>query len=59
MLFRSVQSLILASMLIIIGVQSLVVGMQADLISANRKLLEDIQYHVRNLDYEREKKREK
>ncbi len=54
-----VQSLILASMLIIIGVQSLVVGMQADLISANRKLLEDIQYHVRNLDYEREKKREK
>ncbi|MCD7763339.1 MAG: glycosyltransferase [Lachnospiraceae bacterium] len=49
-----VQSLILASMMIILGVLTFVVGLQADVISANRKLLEDIQYHVRKLDYENE-----
>ncbi|MCC8138017.1 MAG: glycosyltransferase [Clostridiales bacterium] len=49
-----VQSLILASMMIVLGVLTIVVGLQADVISANRKLLEDIQYHVRKLDYENE-----
>ncbi len=49
-----VQSLILASMLIILGVMSFIVGMEADIISANRKLLEDIQYHVRKIDYDNE-----
>ncbi len=49
-----VQSLILASMMIVLGVLTFVVGLQADVISANRKLLEDIQYHVRKLDYENE-----
>ncbi|MCD7715794.1 MAG: glycosyltransferase family 2 protein [Lachnospiraceae bacterium] len=49
-----VQSLILAAMMIILGVLTFVVGLQADVISANRKLLEDIQYHVRKLDYENE-----
>lgn len=38
------QSLILAAMLIIIGSQTFVTGLQADIISANRKLLEDIQF---------------
>lgn len=47
-----VQSLILAVCLILIGVQTIVVGLQADLIAANRKLLEDIQYHVRKMDYD-------
>ena len=45
------QSLILASMLIIIGIQAGVIGLLADVISANRKLLEDIQYHIRKIDY--------
>lgn len=45
------QSLILASMMIIVGVQCGIIGMQGDIIAANRKLLEDIQYRVRKLDY--------
>ena len=44
------QSLILASMMIIIGVQTAIVGLQGDIISANRKLLEDIQYRLRNME---------
>jgi glycosyltransferase involved in cell wall biosynthesis len=47
-----IQSLILSSMMCIIGVLVIIVGLQADLIAANRKLLEDIQYHVRKLDYD-------
>ncbi len=46
-----VQSLILASMLIVIGVQTFMLGLQADIISANRKLLEDIQYRVKKLEF--------
>lgn len=46
-----VQSLILSSMLIMLGVMTGVVGLLADVISANRKLLEDIQKRVRKLDY--------
>ncbi|WP_283680832.1 glycosyltransferase family 2 protein [Parablautia sp. Marseille-Q6255] len=51
-----VQSLILASMLIILGVMTIIVGLQGDIIAANRKLLEDIQYHVRKLDYDNQEK---
>lgn len=46
-----VQSLILASMLIIIAVLAGVIGLLAELISANRKLLEEVQYEVRRLNY--------
>lgn len=46
-----VQSLILAVMLIIIGVQTALLGMQADVISANRKLLEDIQFRIKKLEF--------
>ena len=49
-----VQSLILASLLVMVGVQTIVAGLQADVISANRKILEDIQYHVRKMDYDKE-----
>lgn len=52
------QSLILASMMIILGVMTGIVGLQADIIAGNRKLLEDIQYHVRKLDYDGTKKRD-
>lgn len=45
-----VQSLILACMMIIIGVQTAIVGLQGDIISANRKLLEDIQYRVKCIE---------
>lgn len=46
-----VQSLILASMLIIIAVLCGVIGLLGDVISANRKLLEEIQFEVRRMDY--------
>lgn len=51
-----VQSLILSSMLLIIGFLTIVMGLQADTIAANRKILEDIQYRVRKMDYEKEQK---
>lgn len=57
-----IQSLIFASTLIMLGFMTFVVGLQADVIANNRKLLEDIQYRVRRLDYgegEREKEIEK
>lgn len=44
------QSLILASMMIIIGVQAAIVGLQGDIIAANRKLLEDIQFRTKNIE---------
>lgn len=47
-----VQSLILASILIMMGFMTIIIGLQADIIAANRKILEDIQYHVRKLEYE-------
>lgn len=51
-----IQSLIFASMMIILGVMTGIVGMQADIIAGNRKLLEDIQYHVRKMDCEKKEK---
>lgn len=53
-----VQSLIFASMMVIIGVQTIVVGLLGDVISANRKVLQDVQYHMRKLDYDRESSKE-
>lgn len=46
-----IQSLILASMLIIIAVLCSVIGLLGDVISANRKLLEEIQFELRRMDY--------
>lgn len=46
-----IQSLILASMLITISVLCGVIGMLGDVISANRKLLEEIQFELRKMDY--------
>lgn len=46
-----IQSLILASMLIIIAVLCEVIGLLGDVISANRKLLEEIQFELRRMDY--------
>ena len=49
-----IQSLILGSTMIMVGVLILVIGLLADLMAKNRKLLEDIQYHVRKLDYDKD-----
>lgn len=46
-----IQSLIFAAVLVMLGFQTGVIGLQADIIAANRKLLEDIQYRVRRMDY--------
>ncbi len=47
-----VQSLILATSLILIGVQTFVIGLLSDNIASNRKILEDVQYHVRRMEVE-------
>ena len=47
-----VQSLILASILLGIGFQTMLVAFLADLLAVNRRLMEDIQYRVRALDSE-------
>lgn len=47
-----VQSLILACTLLIIGFITFVIGMLADVIAANRKILEDTQYHVKKQMYD-------
>lgn len=49
-----VQSLILCALLLLVGFQTIVMGLQADTIAANRKILEDIQYRVRKMDYDHE-----
>lgn len=46
-----IQSLILASMFIIIAVLCGVIGLLGDVIAANRKLLEEIQFELRRMDY--------
>lgn len=45
-----VQSLILASTLLMLGFMTYIVGIQAEVIAANRKILEDIQYRIRKFD---------
>lgn len=47
-----VQSLILACTLIIIGFLTGMIGLVGDIMAANRKILQDVQYHVRKVEYE-------
>ena len=47
-----VQSLILGCTLIIIGFLTFMIGLVADVIAANRKILQDTQYHARRAEYE-------
>jgi glycosyltransferase involved in cell wall biosynthesis len=47
---RHLQSLLFAGVFLIVGVQVLLIGLLADVISANRKLLEDLLYRVRSLE---------
>ncbi|MGH9308559.1 MAG: glycosyltransferase family 2 protein [Vicinamibacterales bacterium] len=47
---RYIQSLIFSAVLMIVGFQVMLIGLLADVISANRKLLEDLVYRVRSLE---------
>ncbi len=47
-----IQSLILAAVLLLLGFQTIITGLLADVIASNRKILEDVQYHVRRMDYD-------
>lgn len=49
-----VQSLLLAVTLILLGAMITIVGLQADVIAANRKMLEDIRYEVKKATYGKE-----
>ncbi|MGA2720791.1 MAG: glycosyltransferase family 2 protein [Bryobacteraceae bacterium] len=53
-----VQSLILAAILIIVGFQVMLIGLLADLLSCNRKLLEEVIYRVRKMEITGEAHRE-
>jgi glycosyltransferase involved in cell wall biosynthesis len=44
------QSLILSAVLLIVGFQVALIGLVADVISGNRKLIEDVLYRVKNLE---------
>ena len=47
------QSLMLACTLLIIGFMTFVIGLLADVISANRKILEDVQYRIKRTEYKK------
>jgi hypothetical protein len=53
-----VQSLILSAVLMIVGFQVVLIGLVADVISGNRKLLEDLLYRVRRMELERPDRRQ-
>ncbi|MEW5767365.1 MAG: glycosyltransferase [bacterium] len=48
--YGHIQSLILAAVLLITGFQVMLIGLLADVISANRKLIEDILYRVKGME---------
>ena len=51
---KHVQSLILAAILLIAGIQIILTGVIADLINSNRSLMEDVSYRLRRLEKGRE-----
>lgn len=53
------QSVILAAILLIVGFQVILIGLVADLIGFNRKILEELLYRVRYLEVDHKDKREK
>jgi glycosyltransferase involved in cell wall biosynthesis len=53
------QSVILAAVLLIVGFQVLLIGLVADLISFNRKILEELLYRIRFLDLDERDTNEK
>ena len=53
------QSLVLAAILLIVGFQVLLIGLLADLIGFNRKILEELLYRVRFIEGDRKEPKEK
>lgn len=51
-----VQSLILACTMVIIGFLTFMIGLLADVLAANRKILQETQYQVRRMEYEGKKR---
>ena len=49
----NIQSLILSAVLMIVGFQVILIGLMADVLSANRKLSEEILYRIRSMELER------
>jgi hypothetical protein len=47
-----VQSLIIAAILVVLGFQTFLLGLLADLIARNRYLSEDLSYRIRKLEFE-------
>ena len=48
-----VQSVILAAVLLIVGFQVVLIGLLADVISGNRRLIEDVLYRIRLMELDR------
>lgn len=51
------QSLVLASTLMMLGFTTFIMGLQGDIMAANRKILEDIQYRVRRMEVGEDEKK--
>ena len=45
-----IQSLILVAIMLMMGFQTIAIGLLGDTIAANRKLLKDVQYRVRKME---------
>lgn len=54
-----IKSMIFATFLILLGSQSFLIGILADIIASNRKLLEDVLYRLRKFEYDNDKKNDK
>lgn len=52
-----IQSLILTAILMMLGFQTVITGLLADTIAANRKIMEDIQYRVRKMECETDREK--
>lgn len=52
-----IQSLILAAVLLLIGVQTFIVGLHADVMAANRKMIEEVKYHIKKMEYDNQEKK--
>ena len=52
-----IQSLILAAVLMIVGFQVAMIGLLSDIIAANRRLLEELLYRMKKMEYGKKVKR--
>ena len=48
-----IQSLILAAVLLLLGVQIFIIGLLADIIGSNRSLIENILYRIKKMEYKK------